>query len=319
MSQPSTPSPVPMAPDRRYSIAAIGDIHDQWSDHDNEALAALNVDLALFVGDFGNEAVPIVGTIAASTVPKAVMLGNHDAWYSASPWGQKRCPYDRDREDRVQQQLDLLGPDHVGYGHKDLSRLGLSVVGGRPFSWGGDAWKNEQFYRDRYGVHSFDESGERIKTATAAATYDHLIFLAHNGPFGLGREPEDPCGRDWQPRGGDFGDPDLTAAIEFARDRDRRVSLVVFGHMHHRLRHRSDRLRRIVTQDAAGTLYLNAACVPRLQTLDGTPAHHFMLVHYCGNTIDAIEQVWVDRHGHRLDATSLYRAAAIAPPSAVEA
>jgi hypothetical protein len=36
--------------------------------------------------------------------------------------------------DRVQQQLDALGPDHVGYGHKALAGTNISVVGGRPFS-----------------------------------------------------------------------------------------------------------------------------------------------------------------------------------------
>ncbi|GAB4341260.1 MAG: hypothetical protein Fur0042_02600 [Cyanophyceae cyanobacterium] len=308
-----TAAPSPDAPVRRYTIAAIGDVHDQWNEDDNRALEALGVELALFVGDFGNEAVPIVRTIAALAVPKAVILGNHDAWYSASPWGQKRCPYDRRLEDRVQQQLDLLGGDHVGYGSKAVPRLGLSVVGGRPFSWGGDDWKNPDFYRDRYGIHSFAESGDRITATAIAAPHPHLIFLAHNGPFGLGAEPEDPCGRDWQPRGGDFGDPDLTAAIKTARDRDRQVSLVVFGHMHHRLRHRSDRLRQIVQRDAAGTIYLNAACVPRHQILQGTPAHQFITVTYCDHQIDAIDQIWVDRSGQPLETRPLYRSAAIAP------
>jgi hypothetical protein len=36
--------------------------------------------------------------------------------------------------DRVQQQLDVLGRDHVGYGHKELRGTNISVVGARPFS-----------------------------------------------------------------------------------------------------------------------------------------------------------------------------------------
>lgn len=36
--------------------------------------------------------------------------------------------------DRVQQQLDALGADHVGYAHKVLAGTNISVVGGRPFS-----------------------------------------------------------------------------------------------------------------------------------------------------------------------------------------
>ena len=40
---------------RTYKIAVIGDVHDQWEIEDNLALEALQVDLALFVGDFVNE------------------------------------------------------------------------------------------------------------------------------------------------------------------------------------------------------------------------------------------------------------------------
>ncbi|MFN7245444.1 MAG: TIGR04168 family protein, partial [Microcystis sp.] len=46
---------------RTYKIAVIGDVHDQWEIEDNLALEALQVDLALFVGDFGNESLEIVG------------------------------------------------------------------------------------------------------------------------------------------------------------------------------------------------------------------------------------------------------------------
>jgi hypothetical protein len=36
--------------------------------------------------------------------------------------------------DKVQQQLDALGADHVGYGHKVLPGTNISIVGARPFS-----------------------------------------------------------------------------------------------------------------------------------------------------------------------------------------
>ncbi len=93
----------------RCTIAVIGDVHDQWDTEDNACLHALNVDLALFVGDFGNESVSVVRNVADLNLPKAVILGNHDAHYSASPKKRKKCPYDFTKEDRVQQQLDLLG------------------------------------------------------------------------------------------------------------------------------------------------------------------------------------------------------------------
>jgi hypothetical protein len=41
-------------------IAIIGDVHDQWTEADARALHFLQPDMALFVGDFGNEVVPLV-------------------------------------------------------------------------------------------------------------------------------------------------------------------------------------------------------------------------------------------------------------------
>lgn len=40
----------------------------------------MDPDLAIFVGDFGNEDVEIVKKVADLELPKAVILGNHDAW-----------------------------------------------------------------------------------------------------------------------------------------------------------------------------------------------------------------------------------------------
>lgn len=283
----SVPDPDPL------TLAVVGDVHDQWSDADALALYRLGVDLVLFVGDFGNEAVALVRQVAALDLPKAVILGNHDAWYSATPWGRKKCPYNPQQEDWVAQQLQALGDIHVGYGHLDLPQFGLSVVGGRPFSWGGSDWTNAPFYAERYGVHDFQESTDRICQAVANSRYDHLIFIGHCGPKGLGEEPEDPCGRDWKPLGGDFGDPDLAAAIAYAKEQGKAVPLVAFGHMHHTLRHRKDQLRRQVHSDGA-TLYLNAARVPRWRQQADRTQRHFALVTFQANQVTCARQVWVD-------------------------
>lgn len=277
-------------------IAVIGDVHDQWDAADAAALENLEVDLALFVGDFGNESVAIVQSIAALDLPKAAILGNHDAWYTATPWGQKKCPYDRTREDRVQQQLDLLGAAHVGYGKLDFADLGLTVVGGRPFSWGGSEWKYSAFYRDRYGVQNFEESIARMKQCIDAAAFNTLIFIGHCGPTGLGDTPESPCGRDWKPLGGDFGDPDLAAAIAYAQNQGKAVPLVTFGHMHHNLRHRQDRQRDRLRVDSQSTVYLNAACVPRIRYTASVCERNFSLVTMEKGQMQKASLIWVDQH-----------------------
>ncbi|MEM0978907.1 MAG: TIGR04168 family protein [Cyanobacteria bacterium P01_H01_bin.58] len=279
--------------EKAIRIAVIGDVHNQWDEQDNAALYSLNLDLALFVGDFGNEAVDVVRTIARLTMPKAAIFGNHDAWYTATPWGQRKCPYDRTKEDWVQQQIELLGEAHVGYGKLDLPTLNLAVVGGRPFSWGGPEWRNKTFYQERYGVQNFDESIQRLKQVVDAATYETLIFIGHCGPTGLGDHPESPCGRDWEPIGGDFGDPDLTAAIAYAQAMGKTVPLVTFGHMHHGLRHRKDRQRERLSRNAT-TVYLNAACVPRIIKTEATRRRNFSIVTLQQGKVKQAELVWVD-------------------------
>lgn len=279
---------------RNLRIAAVGDVHDAWDLEDHRVLKALAVDLVLFVGDFGNESVETVRKIAALDLPKASVFGNHDAWYTATEWGRKKCPYDREQEDWFQMQLELLRDADVGYGHLDWPDWGVSVVGGRPFSWGGQTWKHEDFYTSYFEVNSFEESTERILAAVQQASQPALIFLSHCGPTGLGEAPEDPCGRDWQPLGGDHGDPDLAQAIDTARQAGRQVPLVVFGHMHHQLRHTKTHKRRRIHADVAGTVYLNAADVPRIVRQEGHTRRNFSLIQLREGVVREVSLIWID-------------------------
>lgn len=286
-------------PQSQVTIAIAGDIHQQWDDNDVAVLQALQVDLVLFVGDFGNEDLAVVRQIAALPLAKAVICGNHDAWYTATPWGRRKRPYNPALEDRVQAQLEVLGPVHVGYGHLDFPHLGLSVVGARPFSWGGSQWRNRTFYRERYGVSSFEDSTAKIIAAAQQATQPHLIFIGHNGPTGLGEQPEDICGKDWKPIGGDYGDPDFAAAIAQLHPqleaRGQSIPLIAFGHMHHRLRHRKDRLRTAaVVRRPDHRLYLNAARCPRMIETEAGVVRNFSLVTLIGGAIATARLVWLN-------------------------
>jgi uncharacterized protein (TIGR04168 family) len=289
------------------TLAVIGDIHDRWEAEDEAALEFLGVDLALFVGDFGNESVNLVKQITEMQIPKAAILGNHDAWYSATDWGISKCPYDRTKEDRVQQQLNLLGKTHVGYGKLDFPNLNLSVVGSRPFSWGGSSWKNERFYRERYGVHNYDESVDRIMNAVDRTKNDTIIFIGHNGAKGMGDKPEDPCGKDWQPIGGDHGDPDFAEAIVQTRELGKTIPLAVFGHMHHSLRHTKAELRRPIHIDAAGTVHLNAARVPRIIEQNGDRLRNFSIVTLENGIVTEASLIWLNQDFETVSEESLYR------------
>lgn len=281
-------------PSQSIKIAIVGDVHDQWEAADAIALKQLGVDLVLFVGDFGNEAVELVGRIAALDLPKAVIFGNHDAWYTASDWGRSKRPYDPSIEDRVQQQVDLLGTSYVGYGKLDLPQFNLSIVGSRPYSWGGSQWKYTDFYQERYGIDSFAASTQRIVESATSASCEHLIMIGHNGPTGLGADPESICGKDWgEPIGGDYGDPDLADAIAILRAQGKSIPLVAFGHMHHKLRHTKERLRQPLEIDPDGTVYLNAARCPRILATIERTVRNFSLVTIVAGQVAKAGLVWM--------------------------
>ena len=294
-------------------IAVVGDVHELWQPlEDYLALQALGVDLVLFVGDFGNEAVEVVRAIASLSIPKAVILGNHDAWYSmgnpnSKNPSKKQCPYDRTKEDRVQQQLELLGKSHVGYGWLDFPELHLSVVGARPFSSGGSKWKKPHFYRDRLGINSFSESTQRITEAVASTSQNTIIFLGHSGPSGLGADEHSICGRDWKPVGGDYGDPDLMEAISKSYAMAKQIPLVTFGHMHHQLRHNSTRSREAIATNHMGTIFFNAACSPRIIKDNDQTYRSFSLVTLDAGQVRKISLVWLNAINQIISETVFYK------------
>ncbi len=287
-------------PKSSIKIAVVGDVHELWQPlEDRLALQSLEVDLVLFVGDFGNESIDIVKAIADIDLPKAVILGNHEAYYSDSDLNsksqkKKKCPYDRTKEDRVQQQLDVLGKFHVGYSWLDFPSLNLSVVGSRPFSWGGSKWKKDAFYRDRFNVHNFEESTQRIINAFANANHETVIFLGHSGPSGLGDAEHSICGKDWKPIGGDYGDPDFADAISKSYQMGKKIPLVVFGHMHQHLRHNSSRTREMIATNNMGTIFFNSAFTPRIVKTNEGLYRNFTIVTLVSGQVSQISLVWLD-------------------------
>ncbi|GMI81450.1 hypothetical protein like AT5G58200 [Hibiscus trionum] len=290
-----------MASSSLVRIAVVGDVHDDWDlEEDTKALQFLKPDLVLFTGDFGNENVELVQTVAALNFPKAVVLGNHDSW-STQQFSSKK-------KDRVQLQLECLGQEHVGYKRLDFPLVKLSVVGGRPFSCGGQQIFRKRLLSARYGIQDMDGSAKRIYEAALGTPEDHLvIFLAHNGPTGLGSELNDICGKDWVFEGGDHGDPDLAQAISHLKETTTfSIPLVVFGHMHKELAYRNG-LRKMIVVGTDDIIYLNGAIVPRVRPInqtslqasnsDGTK-RAFNLVEISNGQVDKISESWVSVIGN---------------------
>ncbi|KAG9456267.1 hypothetical protein H6P81_000775 [Aristolochia fimbriata] len=254
-------------------IAVVGDVHDDWDlEEDSKALkfllsvtpmtwfnTSLQPDLVLFTGDYGNENVDLVRSISNLNMAKAAIMGNHDCWNTHRF---------KKKKDRVQMQLDCLGKQHVGYTRLDFRMLQISVVGGRPFSCGGNRLFREMLLSERYGVSDMAASAKKIYEAALGTPENHsVIFLAHNGPSGLGSNINDICGKDWDIRGGDHGDPDLEQALQLLKqDTKLPIPLVVFGHMHKQLAYRVG-LRKMIVVGDDNTIYLNGAIVPRVKSL----------------------------------------------------
>ncbi|KAJ1379772.1 putative protein phosphatase DevT-like [Sesbania bispinosa] len=243
-------------------IAVVGDVHDCWNlEEDSKALEFLQPDLVLFTGDFGDENVEVVQSVANLEFAKAVILGNHDSWFTKQ--------FSESEKDKVQLQLECLGKEHVAYRRLDFPLIKLSVVGGRPFSCGGKPLFRKKLLSARYGVKDMDGSAKRIQKAALGTPEDHfLILLAHNGPTGLGSGLNDICGKDWEFEGdGDHGDPDLAHAISLLKENNQvSIPLVVFGHMHKELAY-GNGFRKMIVVGADNTIYLNGAIVPRVKRL----------------------------------------------------
>eukprot|EP00741_Cyanophora_paradoxa_P019952 tig00021179_g19257.t1 len=305
--------------DHEILLAVIGDVHEQWGPADVDVLRALRPDLTLFVGDFAEENEALIREIASYDLPKCVVLGNHDAQYSMDNWGKNKYierfgGEDGHDDDRFGRILESLGEDHVGFGVRDFPELDISVVGGRPCSWGGAFPAHCAPFFERYfgGVPTAEASSLKIFEAAKRARCRNLVFLSHNGPYGLGDRPSDPVGRDWgNTPGGDQGDPDLAEAMRWTREElekaaegdtgaPRTVLLSAFGHMHRLLQNKQG-MRRMVHRDEHGVVHVNAAHVPRTRPHVAAPGgtlHSVTLVTVggmpCAPAVMRVRHVWVD-------------------------
>lgn len=262
-------------------IAVIGDLHGFWDDWDAQYFGATAYDLLLFTGDLGSgtgsDGVRIARSIGRLAKPALVMPGNNDvsaAAQIAAELGHQRG---------LLSLLKLGGRAHggrsgdvhlAGYGlHRyDFDGRPLTVVSARPYAKGGGELSSPEQLHERYAIASIEESTRALCALIDRVETPGLILLAHNGPAGLGDRATDLWGRDFGGQEGDWGDPDVRAAIVHARRRDKRVIALVGGHMHSPTRTGAARTWQ-ASRDH--TLYVNAARVPRIfEREDGKYRHH---------------------------------------------
>jgi uncharacterized protein (TIGR04168 family) len=269
---------------RAPAIAVIGDLHSAWDEDDVDYFNRSRYPLLLFTGDLGGsgarDGLRIAKSLSYLTRPALVMLGNNDVEQYARIAAE--LTYRRGRAG-LMENLRSEPPPPPGSGRAEtcgysshyvkLGATELTIIAGRPFAMGGGDLSFPRALEESYGVRSLEESADRLKELVNTASTRDLVFLSHNGPSGLGGQPSSLWGSDFRREGGDWGDADLTSAIAHAREREHRTLAVIAGHMHWSLKGGGLRETRL---ERAGTLYANAARVPRIVATEGSKKRHHL-------------------------------------------
>jgi uncharacterized protein (TIGR04168 family) len=284
------------------NLAVIGDVHLRFSQEDVTYFNRSHYDLLLFVGDLSNYLLfrgHRVARLMAGLQKETLFIpGNHDAVNALQLLAEiKQKPFlatllGLGQGRRVASlRRKLNGVRFCGYSTHPYSigQQRFDVVAGRPHSMGGPNLSCLAYLRRQFGVDSMTASAKLLKKQVDEAESDQLIFLAHNGPYGLGDAKTDIWGCDFKEEGGDCGDKDLRWAIEYARGEGKGVLAVVAGHMHHTVKGGGNRSWRV---NEEGTYYINAARVPRIfYEGDKRVRHHLRLSFDTANV--AVEEVLV--------------------------
>lgn len=290
-------------PEQAATIGVIGDVHLFWDDEDIAFFNRSDYELLLFVGDLSGYTQVLGRRVARSLrklrVPAMCIPGNHDGLH-ALQLGAEIAPrahllrhaFCRGQTRRCQRLDRALGHvELVGYERRRLSLGGmpLNVVVGRPHSIGGRRLACLRYLASEFGVDSMDASIDRLKALVDACDEAPILFLAHNGPSGLGDRADSIWGCDFRRKEEDWGDRDLEEAVRYAQGEGRSVLAAVAGHMHRKTKSGK---RRPAKVEKDGVLYVNAAEVPRHRKVDGVKKRHHVRLTLTHGSARA-QDVWV--------------------------
>jgi uncharacterized protein (TIGR04168 family) len=297
-----------------FRIAVIGDIHLYYNDWDTKFFNQSNYDLLLFVGDLGvltnpKLCLPIAERLSGLEKPSLMIPGNHDVHNSFQIIAEG-----------LQNRLlaRISGFSHVRFHHQLKAVLEPVILGGysvhpicrgitrfdviaaRPYGMGGSSLSYRPLQKKLFRVRDIEESSQRLCRLVDEAESGNIIFLAHNGPYGISDSPVDIWGCDFDPSRGDFGDRDLTAAIQHAGNSGKNILAVIAGHMHlqtflgpkPKTKRRGDPgpLRPWhVKKD--GILYINAARVPRIYKEGEEEIHHHLSLVLSDHQVEVKEKL----------------------------
>ena len=211
-----------------------------------------------------------------------MILGNHDRGKDSTG-------------ETLLKQIRVLREKYCAWNLKIFNNQ-LNILSARPCSSGGGYYLSKEV-KAIYGPISEQESVKKILKCSEKNVKElPLIFMSHAGPSGLGSDSTSICGKDWKEPSCDWGDRDLAVAISEIQKK-RKIDLVIFGHMHNRLK-RNQGLRKMFKIDKEGTVYLNSAIVPRYKNnLEGELLVNFSWVEFVDNEISHISSRWYSESG----------------------
>jgi uncharacterized protein (TIGR04168 family) len=284
-------------------IAVIGDVHLFWDDTDTAFFNESDYDLVLFVGDLAGylqfKGVRLARSLRDLELPALCIPGNHDGLH-AFQLGAEVTPrahglrhlFTRGQSRRCRDLDHALGPIALlSYERRrlDVNGVHLNLVAARPHSIGGKRLACIRYLADAFGVDSMEASAARLRALVDVCDEAPILFLAHNGPSGLGDRANSIWGCDFRKKEEDWGDRDLEDAVRYARASGRQVLGAVAGHMHRRTKKGKHRPLQ-VEQD--GMLFVNAAEVPRHRERNGRLSRHHVRLEVTTSGMTA-EDVWV--------------------------
>ena len=245
-------------------------------------LSLIKPDLVLFVGDISEGSIKIIKKINLLNITTFIILGNHDRGKDSSG-------------ETLLKQIRILQEKYCAWELKIFNKQ-LNIISARPCSSGGGYFLSKEV-KAVYGPISEQESVNKILKCSEKIINDlPLILMSHSGPSGLGSESNSICGKDWKEPSCDWGDRDLALAISEIKKK-RKIDLVIFGHMHNRLK-RNQGFRKMFQIDKEGTAYLNSAIVPRYKTnTKGELLVNFSWVEFIENKLNHISHRWYSELG----------------------
>jgi uncharacterized protein (TIGR04168 family) len=291
------------APRQAATIAVIGDVHLFWDEEDVAFFNGSGYDLLLFVGDLGGytqvRGLRVARSLRKLRVPAMCIPGNHDGLHALQLGAEitprahgLRDAFCLGQERRCRRLERALGSvELVGYTRRRVAPGGmaLNVVVGRPHSIGGRRLACIRYLAREYGIDSMGASIARLKSLIDDCDDAPILFLAHNGPSGLGDRADSIWGCDFRRQEEDWGDEDLEEAVSYARRSGRTVLAAVAGHMHRRTKSGKHRPGQVQKDDV---LYVNAAEVPRHRETNGRMKRHHVKVTVTPRGATA-EELWI--------------------------